>query len=655
MMMFQFKFNFWKNQKIHWWFQYQNSYQYHTSLHFNTKDQENQNIDSTNNPEVKSTFMNEKKKIEHSFFPKWFRHVFLDPDPSAPDSFVLDIFYRIYKLFGYMYKYYQKEEKKSKLLKEALEWKYGFRDWWKYYGEVKMRRRRPIEFDLYHQHPFRFDWKGYDSNAHVGIFEMYFWNILYPFWTEKPVPWGRLPQARALFGWDRWNPWMSNNLTPEKIESYRQWHPRDLRKKGFDLTSDQRWEFDEELDEAKVTQRWENKQLMKYYTPQIVYKNPKYIPYSNSISSQQNSNVSDDDWMSYLTFNMKYLMTDYFIYFFFLMFFWMIFLIMKFVQDKNSKEFNDDDLTAYEMMERWCIQDPFQRSIWSREFFRIFWMRFWWWIFEYACIVLSFCVFYSMIFWGFDKLYWIYSIFEFTCTIFLMIFFFYLFWRYYRQWKKEERWTYHEVYDYPFNAWKCLYFGSLFFSQLIKFFVKLQDQEIFWEYRRVWRYEYDWGSESPMGYWYLIADWIKFEPESIWPLIVAIHFVFIFWYLSIEHVDRWMGWNQKISKKTYRRRWEHRNYWNFKNAHFRMVKFKFYKFILKILLLILLPFFFIGRYLYVWLVSFHFFYTRMYNRIFWWKKKKYTFKEIQQQWRIDQKKWMERKEIQKQHKSEEEE
>jgi hypothetical protein len=66
-----------------------------------------------------------------------------------------------------------------------------------------------------------------------------------------------------------------------------------------------------------------------------------------------------------------------------------------------------------------------------------------------------------------------------------------------------------------------------------------------------------------------------------------------------------------------------------------MVKFKFYKFLLKWFLIFFLPFFFIGKYLFQWWISLHSFYTKVYNRLFWWKDKKYTFPEIQSQWKKD--------------------
>jgi hypothetical protein len=332
-------------------------------------------------------------------------------------------------------------------------------------------------------------------------------------------------------------------------------------------------------------------------------------------------------------------------------FFLMTFLIIKIHQDrrrilnwKNQSIEMDQDLTAYEMMERLCIQHPFKKSIFSSQFFGILWIRFWRWISEYGCIIFLFCFFDNTIFFIFNYLYWFYSTFELTCTILFLFLFLYLSIRYYRQYKKnvQSARLLYKLYDFPFSAFKFIYFFWLFISQVIKLYLKfLQDRETFWEYHPVWRHDYDWEYESHLSHWYYVCDWINYEYiRDIWAFILLIHIIFIVWYLNVEHCDWWMGWNTVMPKKTYdRNHYEHRNYWNFKNAHWRMAKFKFYRSIVKWMIIMCLPFFIIGRYIsgYIlrWFLDLNSIYIKTYNYFFGWRKKKYTFREIQQQWEKD--------------------
>ena len=601
--------------------------------------------------------IDEYGRWEDPYMPRWFRRVFIDPDPEAPDYFVLDVFYRIYKLFLYMYKAYQNYKRKMRLLGIALDRKYGIRNWWKVHKEPGIKRRRPKEFDLFDQKGFYFDWKGYDPYSQVGIFEMYYWNIIKPYLTNKPVCWGHLPQARSLFGWDRWNPKMSNHLDPQEIEYLKTLDSQELRKKGFDLT----W---------SLTKPIERRRLMKITTPQMIYKNPKYIHYSpeqkwwlkksydlyfpSNHSNHKNNFLYFYEWDPFLYFhvisNVKFYGTPInFLFYLFIslifMFFFILILFRRIRKDqykiwnlreqlKNERGYTEDyeSLTAYQMMERWT---PSIKNS--------YWLKFWCFSTEYTILVLTFC---GLDYFLYKMIYYIvlfYCTFELTCTIFFLLIFFILFCIFFKKWRKDKLSARreHRYYDHPFSGWLCSYFASMCFSQIVKLYAKFSfSREDYWSYEEVWRFEHDRDYESSLGHWFKIMDWINYEFHmDIWSLVVGINLIFIAWYFAVEHEDFFMGWEQEFTKKMYdQQKWVHRNFWNVRHSHLRMMKFKFYKFILRLVLIALIPVYLIFPLLKKIFFYINYSYTKFHNRFFWWKDKKYTFEEIKNQWEKDKKK-----------------
>ena len=174
--------------------------------------------------------------------------------------------------------------------------------------------------------------------------------------------------------------------------------------------------------------------------------------------------------------------------------------------------------------------------------------------------------------------------------------------------------------------------------------------EDYWSYEEIWIFVNEEYWEIDLGTWVKYMDFVCYEFQNdIWSLVLGIHLIFIVWYFMVEHCDYWMGWEQELTTNFYhqKKKYEHRNYWNVKNAHFRMMKFKFYKFLVKWLIIFLIPFYFIFPYVKKIFFKLHNFYTKIHNRFFWWKDKKYTFEEIQKQWKKDKIKLHYRKEEEK--------